>query len=134
MTRFLCFVVAAAAWLASDSIVLAQHRLITQGNQRLAIVGRDGKIEWEMPWGGIHDIRVLANGNILVQQGAAKVAEIDRTTTKVVWSYDAGEKNPLLIELDPGTKKVVWTFDQFATFGNSVSNSQLLDIDGDVLR
>ncbi len=29
---------------------------------------------------------------------------------------------------------VVWTFDQFDRFGNSVSNSQLLDVQGDVLR
>ena len=34
------------------------HRLITQGNGKLAIVDKDGTIEWEMPWGGIHDIHV----------------------------------------------------------------------------
>ena len=38
---------------------ITQHRLITQGNGKLAIVGRDGQIEWEMPWGGIHDLHVL---------------------------------------------------------------------------
>ena len=41
------------------SLGFAQHRLITQGNDKLAIVGQDGKIEWEMKWGGIHDIHVL---------------------------------------------------------------------------
>ena len=35
---------------------LAQHRLLVQGNDKLAIVDRDGKIEWQMPWGGVHDL------------------------------------------------------------------------------
>jgi outer membrane protein assembly factor BamB len=69
------------------------RRLAVQGNNRLAIVDREGKIEWEMPWGGIHDIHVLANGNIMVQQGAAKVVEIDRQTKKVIWSYDSASQN-----------------------------------------
>lgn len=75
------------------NVSAAQHRLVTQGNQRLAIVNRDGQVEWEMPWGGIHDVHVLANGHIMVQQGPAKVVEIDPTTKKVVWSYDSAELN-----------------------------------------
>lgn len=71
----------------------AQHRLIVQGNQRLAIVDRGGQIEWEMPWGAIHDIHVLANGNIMVQQGAAKVVEIDRAKKQIVWTYDSAMSN-----------------------------------------
>jgi len=55
------------------SSAFAQHRLITQGNDKLAIVGKDSKLEWEMKWGGIHDIHVLPGGNIMVQQGASKV-------------------------------------------------------------
>ena len=72
--------------LVSAAPVLAGHRLITQGNGKLAIVDAEGKSEWEMNWGGIHDIHVLKNGNILVQQGGAKVAEIDPKTKQVVWS------------------------------------------------
>lgn len=71
----------------------AGHRLIVQGNGKLAIVDAKGNVEWEMPWGGIHDIHVLASGRILVQQGAAKVVEIDPTTKKVVWSYDSAARN-----------------------------------------
>jgi hypothetical protein len=52
-----------------------------------------GKVEWELPWGGIHDIHVLGNGNVMVQQGGAKVAEIDSKTKKVVWSYDSATQN-----------------------------------------
>jgi outer membrane protein assembly factor BamB len=71
----------------------AEHRLAIQGNNRLAIIGADGTIEWEMPWGGIHDIHVLESGNVMVQQGASKVVEIDRATKKVVWSYDSATAN-----------------------------------------
>jgi hypothetical protein len=52
----------------------------------------------------------------------------------VIGNCHAGPGQPLVIELDPKTKKVVWTFDQFETFGNSVSNSQVLDAGGPVLR
>ena len=79
--------------LVSAAPVLAGHRLITQGNGKLAIVDAEGKSEWEMNWGGIHDIHVLQNGNILVQQGGAKVAEIDPKTKQVVWSYDSARQN-----------------------------------------
>ena len=61
-------------------------------------------------------LEVLANGNY------------------VVGNCHAGPGNPLLIEIEPKTKKVVWTFDQFANFGNSVSNSQLLDVSGPRIR
>ena len=71
----------------------AQHRLLIQGNGKLAIVDAKGQVEWDMPWGGIHDVHVLANGHIMVQQGGAKVAEIDPQTKKVVWSYDSATMN-----------------------------------------
>jgi outer membrane protein assembly factor BamB len=73
--------------------VQAQHRLLVQGQGRLAIVDRNGSIEWETPWGPIHDVHVLENGHFLVQQQAAKIAEIDPTTKQVVWSYDSASQN-----------------------------------------
>ncbi|MDB5337675.1 MAG: hypothetical protein JWN70_3294, partial [Planctomycetaceae bacterium] len=75
------------------SSAFAQQKVILQGNDKLAMVRPDGKIDWEMPWGGIHDIHVLGNGHILVQQGAAKIAEIDPQTKQVVWSYDSSKQN-----------------------------------------
>ena len=35
----------------SASTADAQHRVLLQGKNRLAIVDTDGNIEWEMPWG-----------------------------------------------------------------------------------
>ena len=71
----------------------AGHRIILQGNQKLVILDAQGKIEWQTRWGGIHDIHVLPNGHIMVQQGSHKVVELDPTTSKVVWSYDAALQN-----------------------------------------
>lgn len=82
-----------AALLSFTSLAAAGHRLITQGNGKLAIVDEAGKTAWEMPWGPIHDLHVLENGHILVQQGAATVAEIDPETKQVVWSYDSAQAN-----------------------------------------
>jgi len=73
--------------------VEAGHRLAVQGNGKLAIVDSYGEIQWELPWGGIHDIHVLKNGNLMVQQQHSKVVEIDRRTKQVIWSYDASKSN-----------------------------------------
>lgn len=64
-----------------------------QGNGRLAIVAQDGSVEWQMKWGGIHDIHVLPNGHIMVQEQMRKIVEIDPETKQVVWSYDAAKNN-----------------------------------------
>lgn len=78
------------SWAAATVAHAQPHRVLVQGNDRLAIVSADGEIEWEMKWGGIHDVHVLENGHIMVQQGGAKVVEIDPETKSVVWSYDSG--------------------------------------------
>lgn len=69
------------------------HRVLLQGDGRLAILGHDGKIEWEMPWGGIHDLHRLGNGHVLVQQDMVRIVEIDPVKKAVVWSYDASKEN-----------------------------------------
>lgn len=46
-------------------------------------------MDWECPWGPIHDLHVLTNGNLMVQRGPAEVVEIERGGGRVVWSYDS---------------------------------------------
>lgn len=93
MLRTLVLLVTLLGLLPTDQLAHAQHRFVTQGNGKLAIVEADGKVSWEMPWGGIHDIHVLENGNLMVQQGQQKVVEIDRQTKQVVWTYDSQTQN-----------------------------------------
>jgi hypothetical protein len=52
----------------------------------------------------------------------------------VMGNCHAGPGQPLLVEIDPKTKKVIWQFDGYDTFGNSAPNSQLLDVEGQVIR
>jgi len=77
----------------SAPVALGQHRLALQGNDKLAILDRDGQIEWQMRWGGVHDLHVLANGNLMVHQGANKIVEIDVAKKEVVWTYDSATSN-----------------------------------------
>jgi outer membrane protein assembly factor BamB len=92
MKPVVCTLVAALTLIAG-SAAHAQHQLVTQGNDQLVIVGRDGKVEWQMPWGGVHDLHVLPGGTVMVQQGASKVVEIDRDSKKIVWTYDSATAN-----------------------------------------
>ena len=48
----------------------------------------------------------------------------------VIGNCHAGPGQPLLVEIDRDTKEVLWTFDRYDTFGNSVPNTQLLDVRG----
>ncbi len=73
--------------------VVAQHELILQGNSQLVRLDRDGTIAWQMTWGGIHDLHLLPNGNVMVPRGAAEVVEIDPATKEVVWSYNSANEN-----------------------------------------
>ena len=87
---------ALAAWLLAALIsptAMSAHSVAIQGNGKLAILAADGSTEWEMPWNSVHDIHVLPSGNIMVQQGGAKVVEIDRQTKQVVWEYDSATQN-----------------------------------------
>ena len=90
LIRSFCFT---SLLLMLSASLSADHRLITQGNGKLAIVEKDGSISWEMKWGGIHDLHVLKNGNIMVQRNMREVVEIDAKTKKVVWSYDSSRAN-----------------------------------------
>ena len=70
-----------------------RHPVLLGGDGRLVHLTADGKTAWEMPWGGIHDLWQLPNGHLMVQQGAAKVVEIDPETKAVVWEYDSATAN-----------------------------------------
>ena len=66
MKRF-C-IAASILCLFLTSTVLAKHRVLLHGKSGLQIVERDGTTSWQMSFGGIHDIHVLENGNVMVQR------------------------------------------------------------------
>jgi outer membrane protein assembly factor BamB len=83
----------ALALIVIPTPAIAAQRVMMQGNGKLAIVDASGKVEWEMPCGDIHDIHVLPNGHVMLQQGFRKVVEIDPEKKEVVWSYDSATQN-----------------------------------------
>jgi outer membrane protein assembly factor BamB len=88
-----CLIATALAPVSVHPVQAGPHRVLLQGNGRLVVLAADGSIEWERPWGGLHDCHELENGNFLVLEGRAKVCEIDRQTKEVVWSYNAAMAN-----------------------------------------
>jgi len=107
----------------------AEHQVLLQGGPRLAIVDADGSVSWEMPWGGIHDIHRLENGNILTRQGRAGVVEIDPETRKVIWKYDAAKENG-----NAGKRMEVHAFERLADGTTMIAESgvgRIIEVDRD---
>ena len=94
------------------------NTLIATGNGHSVIeVTPDKEVVWKVAQNDLEGIRlswvttleVLDSGNI------------------VIGNCHAGPGQPLLVEIEPKTKEVIWQLDRFEDFGNSVSNSILLD-------
>jgi hypothetical protein len=100
------------------------HTLIAAGNgNRVIEVDSGGEVVWKIDHDELPGIKLawvttlqrLPNGNL------------------VVGNSHAGPDNPQLFEVTRD-KKVVWTFKDFKNFGNDLVASQLLDVEGDVIR
>jgi len=57
---------------------------------KLAIAETDGTLLWEHPITQVHDLQLLENGNILVNNGWTKVMELD-LAGNTVWEYDSSK-------------------------------------------
>lgn len=85
----LLFTAATGLALAADP---PKYRVLAQDKGHVAIVGPDGKVEWEVPCAyNSHDIHLLPNGNLLLHTGPATVTEMTREK-KVVWKYESKPK------------------------------------------
>ena len=124
----------ALALIGSAGDANGAQRIVTQGNDCLATVDADGAVEWEMPWGGIHDIHRLPNGHLMVQRGAAEVVEIDPVSREVVWSYDSAKRGG-----NEGKPVEVHSFQPLPDGGVMIAESgpaRIIEInrDGEVLK
>ena len=101
------------------------NTLIATGNGHSVLeVTPDKKIVWQIRQKDLPGITLAW----------ATTLEVLPNSNYVIGNCHAGPDNPLLIEIEPKSKKVIWTFDRFDVFGNSAPNSQLLDVDGEVVR
>jgi hypothetical protein len=81
--------VASTPLLAADP---PKYRVLAQDRGRVALVGPDGAVEWEVECKyNSHDIHRLPNGNLLLHTGPATVTEMT-PTKEVVWKYEAKPK------------------------------------------
>jgi len=68
------------------------YRVLGQDNGHAAIVGANGKVEWEVECKhNSHDIALLENGNLLLHTGHTTIVEMT-PDKKVVWKYEAKPK------------------------------------------
>ena len=78
--------------LAADPPKHPGYRVLAQDKGHVAIIGTDGKVEWEVACGyNSHDIALLPNGNFLLHTAGATVTEMT-PKKEVVWKYEAKPK------------------------------------------
>jgi hypothetical protein len=68
----------------------AARRVIAadSSTKTLASIAPDGRVEWRLPVGAIHDLHLLPDGHILYQDGWTRIVEIDGNH-RPVWDYNA---------------------------------------------
>ena len=98
----------------------------------LAAVGPDGRVEWRLPCGLIHDLHLLPDGHILYQDGWTRIVELDENR-KPVWDYNAKRNG------NAGRSVEVHAFQRLPDGVTMVVESgpaRIIEIDraGDVLR
>jgi hypothetical protein len=70
-----------------------KYRVLAQDKGRVAVVGPDGKVEWELECKyNSHDVHRLPDGNLLLHTGPATVAEVT-PDKRFVWKYEAKPKD-----------------------------------------
>ena len=94
MSRFLSLLVGLGLAFPLTAADPVSHRVLAadRATGKLAIVGADGKVEWEYPLkNDVHVLAMLPNGNILTQTSATTVVEIS-PDKKIVWKYESKPK------------------------------------------
>jgi PQQ-like domain len=88
----LAVALAGGSQLTADPPKHPGYRVLAQDKGKVAIVGTDGKVEWEVECKyNSHDIHLLPNGNLLLHTGPATVTEMT-PKNEVVWKYTAKPK------------------------------------------
>ena len=92
---FAALALAALPSFAADTLPPGPpYRLLAQDKGKVAILGPDGKIEWEVPLRHTaHDIQLLPNGNILLPTDNVTVVEMT-PAKKIVWKHVSRPQAP----------------------------------------
>lgn len=81
--------------IAASSQTGAPRRIVAADydKHRIAIISANNQVEWEHPIKDIHDLHVLPNGQLLFQTSWTRIVEMNPTTDRIVWQYDAAQSN-----------------------------------------
>jgi len=93
----------------------------------LAAISPDGRVEWKLPVGAIHDLHLLPDGHILYQDGWTRIVEID-ANRKPVWDYNAKRNG------NAGRTVEVHAFQRFSDGATMVVESgpaRIIEVDRD---
>lgn len=85
------FTAAACAEAPPTAVQTGSPRRViaADGSKRtLASIAPDGRVEWKLSVGQIHDLHLLPDGHILYQDGWTRIVELD-ANRKPVWDYNA---------------------------------------------
>jgi hypothetical protein len=121
-------VVTALPALAVDPPKHPGYRVLAQDKGHVAIVGANGKVEWEVECKhNSHDVHLLANGNLLLHTAPTVIKELT-PKKEVVWTYEAKPK--------PGYKGrvEVHAFQRLADGNTMVAesgNRRIIEVDKD---
>ena len=82
-------IVGMATGVAAEQTGPARGVIAADDSRRtLAEIGADGRVKWRRDNGPIHDLHLLPDGHLLLQDGWTRILELDRDRG-VVWEYDA---------------------------------------------
>jgi hypothetical protein len=90
-----------AVFLLGATAVAADHgyRVLAQDRGHVAIVTTEGEVEWQVECQhNSHDIAILANGNLLLHTGPAKIVELTKDK-QAAWQYEAQPKSNERVEI-----------------------------------
>ena len=97
--------------------------------KRIAIIDEQNEIAWERKIGPLHDLHVLPNGNVLFQDSWTHVLEVDPTTDKTIWEYEAATAHG-----NEGRRIEIHAFERLKN-GNTMvvesGRSRILELDRD---
>lgn len=91
--------------------------IAAEGGKQVAIADSDGKVLWKHPIKQVHDVHLLDNGNILVNNGWTKVMELN-LAGETVWEYDSSKT-----EGNKGEKIEIHAFQRLANGNTMVAES-----------
>jgi hypothetical protein len=93
MLRSLALLLLLAAPLAASEPPAYRVLAADRSTGKVAIVGPDGKVEWEFPnKHDVHDLHMLPNGNVLTHTSHTTIVEIN-PKKELVWKYESKPKD-----------------------------------------